>query len=138
MRCSIVSPAPTTVYVARTECSSSPAQFGVAKGVVRGALAAKEAGEGDDLVDDGQIGVEMGVFFEELRQFAAGPGRYAFDAANGEVRMKAALLFAVAELGFQGVVDLGLQLFQLVGAVFDANPERSRSADWERHRRRGR
>lgn len=88
----------------------SAAQLGVAEGIVFGAAAAKEAGEGDDFVDDGEIGVKVGVLFDELREVLAALRRHVLDAADGEMRMKGALLFAIAELGLEGVVDGGLQL----------------------------
>src|SRR5262245_53354657 len=104
------------------------AQDGVTDGVVRWALATQEAGKCDDFVNDGQIGVEMNVFFEKLGQFALAAGELALDAADRQVGMKAARLFGEAELEFEGVVESGLQLFQLVGAILDADPKGARLA----------
>src|SRR5437763_16892181 len=89
----------------------SAAQLGVAEGIVFGAAAAKEAGEGDDFVDDGEIGVKVGVLFDELRDVLAALRRRVLDAADGEMKMKGALLYAMSDLGLKGVVDSVLHLF---------------------------
>jgi hypothetical protein len=39
------------------------AQFGAVEGVVGGVVTAEEAGEGDDFVDRGKIGIEKSVLF---------------------------------------------------------------------------
>ena len=107
--------------------------------VVLWAAAAEEAGERDDLVDDRQVGVEVNVFLRQLGQLAVTAWQLALHPADRQMRMKAALLFGIAELCFQCVIDLGLQALQFIRAILDADPERPRLAEvWETRRRRGR
>src|SRR5262245_14967084 len=91
--------------------------------VVRRATASEKTGKRYNFVDDGQVGVKMRVLLEKLRQFAAAAGQFALDAAKGQMRVKSALLFAVAKLRFERVFNLRLQSLQLFGAVFNADPQ---------------
>src|SRR5262249_2223637 len=46
-----------------------------------------------------------------------------------QMRMEPALLFGIAQLGFERIVERGLQPFQLVSAILDADPNCSRLLD---------
>src|SRR5262245_30012810 len=109
-----------------SKISGSGSQLRAPQRVVRGTVAAaEEAGERDHFIDDRQIGVEMGMLFQELCQFTPAAGKLALDAANRQVGMKSALLLGITELRLERIVDGELQLLQLVSSVLDADPERA-------------
>src|SRR5262245_19817660 len=102
---------------------SLTAEDRAAECIVRRATASEKAGKRYNFVDDGQVGVKMRVLLKELRQFAASARQFAFHSAKSQMRVKAALLFAIAELRFESVFDLRLQSLQLFGAVLNSDPQ---------------
>src|SRR4051812_31984192 len=101
---------------------SASAQFGPVHGFVSRTAAAEKTGKRDYFVDNRQVGVEMDVFLDQLGQLAVSARQFALYPADRQMRMEAALLFAITELGLQRLVNQGLQPLQFVRAVFDANP----------------
>src|SRR3954454_2216401 len=95
-------------------CSPGPGlvpantQLGVVQRFVIRSAATEKAGEGNDLVDNRQVSVKVNIFFDEFPKLAAVAGQFPLHATDGEVRVKAALLFGIAELRFERLVDFRL------------------------------
>src|SRR5437763_8645691 len=94
-----------------------------------GAFAPQEARERDQLIDDRQVGVELGVLLQKLSQLAAPTGQLALHTADRQMRVKSARLLSKTKFCMESIVEGRLQPLQLFRALLNANPQCSRFAE---------
>src|SRR4029079_949601 len=80
-------------------------QFGPPQRIMRWPLTAQKARKRHDLIDDRQISVEMGVFFQKLGQFASAAWQLPLHTADRQMRVQAPPLLGLHELLFQRLPD---------------------------------